>query len=76
MVIGRAGKVTGQNKYWFNIKNLDSANFYSIDFNKVKKWQYLQEEILINSSNDSKNVKILDAKMKEISNWKGRKVLQ
>ena len=76
MVIGRAGKVTGQNKYWFNIKNLDSGNFYSIDFNKVKEWKYLQEEIFISSSNDSGNVKIVDAKMKEISNWKGHKVLQ
>ena len=36
LVIGRAGKATGQNKYWFNIKNLDTRNFYSIDFNKVK----------------------------------------
>ena len=76
MVIGRAGKVTGQNKYWFNIKNLDSGNFYSIDFNKVKEWKYLQEEIFISSSNDSGNVKIVDTKMKEISNWKGHKVLQ
>ena len=76
MVLGRAGKATGQNKYWFNIKNLDSGNFYSIDFNKVKKWKYFQEEILISSSNDSGNIKILDAKMKEISNWKGHKVLQ
>ena len=76
MVIGRAGKATGQNKYWFNIKNLDTRNFYSIDFNKVKKWKYLQEEILINYSNDSKNIKISDAKMKEISNWKHHKVFE
>ena len=33
LVIGCAGKATGQNKYWFNIKNLDTGNFYSIDFN-------------------------------------------
>ena len=65
-----AGKATGQNKYWFNIKNLDTGNFYGTDFNKVKKWSYLQEEILINSSSNSENIKILDAKMKEISNWK------
>ena len=65
LVIGHAGKATGQNNYWFNIKNLDTGDFYSSDFNK---WKYLQEEILINSSSDSENVKILDAKMKEISN--------
>ena len=64
LVIGHAGKATGQNNYWFNIKNLDTGDFYSIDFNKGK---YLQE-ILINSSSDSENIKILDAKMKEISN--------
>ena len=76
LVIGCAGKATGQNKYWFNIKNLDTGNFYSIDFNKVKKWKYLQEEILINSSNDSENIKILDAKMKEISKWKDHKIFE
>ena len=32
-----AGNATGQNKYWFNIKNLDTRSFYSNDFNKVKK---------------------------------------
>ena len=36
----------------------------------------LQEEILINSSNDSENKNILDAKMKEISKWKDRKVFE
>ena len=72
LVIGHAGKATGQNNYWFNIKNLDTGDFYSIDFNK---WKYLQE-ILINSSSDSENIKILDAKMKEISNQKDHKVFE
>ena len=72
LVIGHAGKATGQNNYWFNIKNLDTGDFYSIDFNKGK---YLQE-ILINSSSDSENIKILDAKMKEISNQKDHKVFE
>ena len=73
LVIGLAGKATGQNNYWFNIKNLDIGDFYSIEFNK---WKYLQEEILINSSSDSENIKILDAKMKEISNQKDHKVFE
>ena len=76
LVIGHSGKAKSQNKYWFNIKNLDTRNFYSIDFNKVKKWKYFQEEILINSSSDSENIKILDAKIKEISNWKDYKVFE
>ena len=70
LVIGHAGKATGQNNYWF--KNLDTGDFYSIDFNK---WKYLQE-ILINSSSDSENIQILDAKMKEISNQKDHKVFE
>ena len=38
LIIGRAGKATGQNKFWFNIKNIETGNLSSIDFSKIKNW--------------------------------------
>ena len=45
LVIGTAEKATSQNKYWFNIKNMDRGNLLSIDFSKITDWKLLNEEI-------------------------------
>ena len=36
LIIGKAGKATGQNKFWFNIKNIETGNLSSTDFSKIK----------------------------------------
>ena len=72
--IGRAGKATGPNKFWFNIKNIENSNLTSIDFSKIKNWTYL--EVLVNDTSDSADTQILDAKMNEIENWKVHKTFQ
>ena len=70
LIIGREGKAIGQNKFWFNIKNIETGNLSSIDFSKIKNWKYLEEEVLVNNTSDSADIQILDAKMKEIETGK------
>ena len=76
LLIGRAGKATGQNKFWFNIKNVETGNLSSIDFSKIKNWKYLEEEVLLNNTSDSADIQILNTKMKGIENWKVHKTFQ
>ena len=46
----------------------------SVDFSKVKDWNYLEEEVLVNDIIESDNsIEILKAKMNEFENWKDRK---
>ena len=77
VVISRAGKTTGKNKYWFNVKSIDTGSFMSVDFGKVKDWDYLEEEVLINNITEPGNsIEILKAKMNEFENWKDHKVFE
>ena len=62
VIISRAGKATGKNKYWFNIKSIDTGSFMSVDLSKVKDWDYLEEEVLINNITEPDNsIEILKA---------------
>ena len=46
----------------------------SVDFSKVKDWNCLEEEVLVNDIIESDNsIEILKAKMNEFENWKDRK---
>ena len=38
MVISRAGKPSGKNKYWFNVKELDDDPIKSVDFENINGW--------------------------------------
>ena len=64
-VIGRAGKATGKNKGWCNIQDISDDSFSSINFEKVKEWNYKDEEVLY-VAKDSEE--IIEAKMKELMN--------
>ena len=72
-IIGRAGKRTGKYSAWFNVKDIESGESKSINFELVDDWQRLSEdserleEINITSFTD---MSMLEAKMKEIDNWK------
>ena len=69
IVISRAGKSTGVHKYWFNVKDVDTDAMKSLNFNEWKQWRYVTEDILINSYNPN-DVDIIQAKSKELQNWK------
>ena len=49
----------------------------SVDCSKVKYWDYLEEEVLINNISEPDNsIESLKAKMNEFKNWKNHKVFQ
>ena len=64
-VLGCAGKVTGKNKYCLNILDDGDESGKCINWRNVDDWKEIDEPINFCSDED-----ILDAKMKELSNWK------
>ena len=73
VVMSRAGKATGRNKYWFNVKDLDNDSMRSVDFENVSSWKNINEEVLI-SKNET--FEVTEAKLRELENWKNNKVYQ
>ena len=57
LVLGRAGKSSGKNKTWFNLKDLTNNKHLSVDFSQIKGWKNTEEEVLIADSHD--NIEIL-----------------
>ena len=41
MILSRAGKSSGVNKYWFNIKDLEDGSMKSVDFENINGWKNL-----------------------------------
>ena len=68
-VLGRAGKATGKNKNWMNIKEGDEM--YSINFEKVLEW-HIEEgvNVVMIPRKDHGKPGIIEAKMKELNSWK------
>ena len=71
MVIGRGGKASGKDKYWFNIKDLEDDSMKCVDFENISSWKNLNEEVLL-CKNETFDV--VEAKLKELENWKNNKV--
>ena len=71
-VIGRAGRVTGVNKFWLNIRQLDDDVEKSLDWSGVTEWRPLEHQVMIASQKDDS--KFEEARNKELSNWKKMKV--
>ena len=70
IVISRAGKATGKNKYWMNIKDLEDGTFKSINFEEIEQWRLKDEVILLADNNHS----TIEAKHLELQNWRYHKV--
>ena len=67
-VLGRAGKTTGKNKYWYNVQN-DDQSLESLNFERITEWNEIPtESILLTQVSDQIDVKA--AKIKELDNWK------
>ena len=50
LVLGRAGKATGKNKHWINIKNLSDNTLQSLNLEELTSWKNMDEEVLLNSA--------------------------
>ena len=70
IVISRAGKATGKNKYWMNIKDLEDGTFKSINFEEIDELRLKDEVILLADNNHS----TIEAKYLELENWRYHKV--
>ena len=46
MATSRAGKASGNNKYWFNVKDLDDDSIKSVDFENINGWKNINEVLL------------------------------
>ena len=74
-VLGRAGKTTGKYKSWFNIKNTCDDGASSIDMDKVAEWESLdtfseEANIVMIPAHRHSEKEVVEAKMKELKNWK------
>ena len=49
------------------MKDITADKHISVDFNQIKGWKNLDEDVLIGDSGD--NVEILEAKQAELRNW-------
>ena len=67
MILSRAGKSSGMNKYWFNIKDLEDGSMKSVDFENITSWKNLNEEVLL-CKNEMFDIE--EAKLNELDNWK------
>ena len=67
MVITRGCKASGQNKYWFNGKDLDDDSIKSVDFENIN------EEALLS---EVEKFGITGASLRELENWKNNNVYQ
>ena len=63
MVMGRAGKASGKNKYWFNVKDLDDDSIKSVNFENINGWKNINEEVLLSKV---ERFEITEAKLKEL----------
>ena len=71
MIISRAGKASGRNKYWLNVKDLEDDTMKSVDFENIRSWKNLNEEVLLCKS---ETFEIVEAKLRELENLKKNKV--
>lgn len=62
-VLGRAGNTRGRNKWWSNIQKEDQS-LGSLNMAELDLWEYINEEILLCSNDDTHDV--LHAKMVEL----------
>ena len=70
--ISRAGKSTGKNKFWLNVKDKEDSSRKSLNFEKLSEWRPLDEEALINTSYELEEV--TRAKLDELESWKRNNV--
>ena len=71
LVISRAGKVSGKNKNWFNVKHLDDDTMKSVNFKAIPGCENLNEEVLLCKGG---SFEAAEAKLKELENWRINKL--
>ncbi|CAG2196706.1 unnamed protein product [Mytilus edulis] len=84
-VTGRAGKVTGSNKNWFNLQYLEPNTLkgaeISVDLSKLEELENVAPEVELPRSDDDsvmifEDVSFREAKQKELNSWKNNSVYE
>ena len=65
IVINRAGKTTGRNKFWMNIKRIPQEEMKSLNFEELNGWRIKNESVLMSRR---ERHDVLGAKQKELKN--------
>ena len=71
MIISQTGKASGKNKYWFNVKDLKDDTIKSVDFENIRSWKNLNEEVLLCKN---ETFEVVEAKLRVLENWKNSNV--
>ena len=88
-VLGRAGKATGKNKYWYNVRYLQPdthvGSELSIDLSKVENIEILNTDLRENHNTQNEdneeimiinNISMHDAKLAELESWRENNVFK
>ena len=71
MIISQAGKASGKNRYCFNVEYLEDDTMKRVDFENIRSWKNLNEEVLLCKNG---TFEVVEAKLRELENWKNNNV--
>ena len=70
IIIGRAGKATGKNRNWYNVKDTETGVLHSLDMKNIE-WKNKDEVYICSGRRD-----VDEAKYRELENWSEHKVYE
>ena len=77
-IISRAGKASGKYSSWYNIRDIDTGEITSMNWNDVQKWRPIEQEEALLSTDivEDTDLKTSNAKIIELEKWKENKVYE
>ena len=58
------------------MKNIDMNSLPSVDFRRVKNWEYFEEGLIKNATESCNSIENVEAKTRELQNWKDHSVYE
>ena len=76
-IVNRAGKERGMYRNWYNVRDLNTREISSINWDAVRKWRPISNsEYVLISTNDMNSEDLLNAKLKELKKWRDNDVYE
>ena len=76
-IVNRAGKERGMYHNWYNVRDLNTREISSINWDAVRKWRPISNsEYVLISTNDMNSEDLLNAKLKELKKWRDNDVYE
>ena len=74
-IVNRAGKERGMYHNWYNVRDLNTREISSINWDAVRKWRPISNsEYVLISTNDMNSEDLLNAKLEELKKWRDNDV--